>query len=450
MFCENLNCTTVFLLGIVMSGIKTVTVTVTSNEIENNVWKLNRSIDMKGGYIVTLQNTTASAGFVQLYTGQIVDGNDFTIKCNDQNGGRVLNSLHPSTSDGASITLRGQWKLNFGQYIMEGSELSIREYEDVTYTIQNAISNSSGVLYSALKNGNHIKDSVINMNCALSSYAVVERTDGVLTKYEIVDFPEFVIMDRLTFENLNARLTVNKGSVVLTEGEYMNSSGQLLVSGWKNTIECTVSSTSKEIIITSNVAADSHSNIYIPSQVVEGTYDPSEKTIILKFVNSAQYLVGNPFLFKYKYRNTEYNINEVSIGGVYTCLYGDWVIEDQHTAYYKKGENTITLTATSVSDSGLRAFFDNRNKIVPNYECITNGYEVTLNRENFVVDYNMTFQNVEYDDHVYVNRPLTYKFDNLKVNSGKTLNVLESSIVVEGNLEVEEGATVKCKNLIIN
>lgn len=429
-----------------MSGIKTVTVTVTNDEIENNVWKLNRSIDMKGGYVVTLENTANRVDSVHLYDGQMVDGNDFTIKCHDLNSNRVYNYLYPSSR----ITLRGQWKLDEYdiRYAMEGSELAIHNYRDVTYTIQNAISNSSGVLYSALKNGNHVKDSVINMNCALSSYAVVERTDGVLTKYEIVDFPEFVTMDKLTFENLYVRLTVNKGSVVLTEGEYMNSSGQLLVSGWKNTIECSVSSTSSEIIITSNVAADLHFNIYIPSQVVTGTYDPSEKTIILKFVNSAQFLVGNPFLFKYKYRNTEYNINEISIGGVYTCLYGDWVIESKNTAYYKEGEKTITLTATSGPD--LRVFFDNRNNIVPNYECTTNGYEVTLNRENFVVDYNMTFQNVEYDDHVYVNRPLTYKFRNLKVNNGKTLNVLESTIVVEGNLEVEEGATVKCKNLIIN
>ena len=135
---------------------------------------------------------------------------------------------------------------------------------------------------------------------------------------------------------------------------------------------------------------------------------------------------------------------------MYNCLYGDWIITGKLTACYKKGDDTITLTATSGPNQGIRTFFDNRRNIVPTYECTTNGYEVTLNRENFVVDYNMTFQNVEYDDHVYVDRPLTYKFDNLKVNSGKTLNVLESTIVVKGNLEVEEGATVKCKNLIIN
>lgn len=437
-----------------MSGIIEQDVTNFTIDGENN-WILGQAINMKGGYITNLEKEDVLvSGNVYLYEGQVVDGTDFSVVLKNNNTSEFKMIFYSNDL----ITIRGQWtKIDSGVYFMSNS-IDDSNYmfiycKDDKSSIVNTITDQNKVLYSVLwytRNGiNHIRASFINTDCELSKYAIKGYNSGILSSYEKIDLPEFVIMDKMTFQNSSATLTIKKGSVILTEGEYF-SNNRLQVSGWYASVAGLIASKPGSDVIISYYGNATEIE-FTPTQVDGSVF--GEKYILN--INGPTALKGNPFNIKYHYTLPLQGDKYVNIDSIQTSsvryVYGNWHYTDsnsQHEVYYEQDGKQIKMVN---NQANIVIEFDNGHNVVPYYECSgDSNLEVTMVRDDFVVYQNMTFRNVEYTNNVYIDRPFTYMFRNLKVKTNCTLDVLESSIVVEGNLEVEEGATVKCKNLIIN
>lgn len=431
-------------------------IAVDNFHVDNHDWYLDDIINMKSGYIITLKNEEEDyVRNVFTFTGQVVDGTSFSMIIYYKNNMSSDISYFRSKN---YIILRGQWEKDLDKVY------SMKKYIDNEYDwhvtrifasneleILNTITDSDEVVYSVLwyrKNSiGHIRESVINTDCTLSKYAITEYSrDGILILYETRDLPKYVIMDKLTFQNNDCTLFVKAGSVVLTEGKYFrddDSADFLCVNGYNVTF--TITELSYHLLqIEENLNV-----VEFYPMIVNVTENANTLN-----VRGAIALEGNPFDIILETNGINRYLERIN-GESLRSVYGNWKHEEPSTipnanaiVSYTLGEKKIYVYK---SEGEIKIDFYNEGEAVPHYECTaTKDLVVTMVRDDFVVSKNLTFRRVEYKPHVYVEKPFTYVFRNLTVTNPYTLDVLDSTIVVNGSFIVEEGATVKCKNLIIN
>ena len=430
-----------------MSGVKEVLINNFYID-DNNDLHLNEVISFESGYkiIITKETQFNMPRSIYLAPNQKLDGSDFTVVVENIEGKmQVYNSFK---KDG-KVILRGQWIENtFYSYYYMGN---IGITKEGNFSFHKCISDSNGVVYSALydKDTNHIVPCEVDIiNTKLVKYAVTEYDEnGILKSYKTYDLPEFVVMGKLELPPEDSvKITVECGSVVLTEGDYFldnNSANFLRVNGWNVTF--VITELPYHLL---EIEEDLDIVEFYPM-----TINVTENANTLD-VRGATVLKGNPFDIILKTNNINRYLERIN-GESLEYVYGNWKHEEPNTVPNANAVVSYTIGDKKIyaykSEGEIKINFDNTGKAVPHYECTaTKDLVVTMVRDDFVVSENLTFRRVEYKPHVYVEKPFTYVFRNLTVTNQCTLDVLDSTIVVEGSFNVEEGATVKCKNLIIN
>lgn len=425
---------------------KTNIIEITDNDFTYD--STSKKISLKNIYYLTggtLLKITSSTAYsyetmVYLKSGSSIDGCDWKIAIT--NGTDTYNLL--TCHHASSIIIYGDWK-DGGHYQFGYRNVA---KDSSTVTIIKRISTDNGTLYSPFWNYGSIKECTVASNCTLNSYPDCKYINSNIAQYDYIvyDLPEFTPIERLNFSNNSVELTVTAGSVVLTEGNYFrddNSADFLSVNGYNVTFAIT--ETSFHLLQTEEGL-----------DVVEFypmTIEVTENANTLN-VRRATVLKGNPFNIILETGDINRYLERIN-GESLECVYGNWKHEEPDTVLDADAVVSYTIGDKKIyaykSEGEIKIDFDNDNYKVPHYECTaTKDLVVTMVRDDFVVSKNLTFRRVEYKPHVYVEKPFTYVFRNLTVTNQCTLDVLDSTIMVEGSFTVEEGATVKCKNLIIN
>lgn len=354
------------------------------------------------------------------------------------------------------------WKNSGDGYYTMSDFNKIKSLGGVTYNLFPQITYNN-TIYSTLwyteSETNHILPFTIAKNESITKYFKVNRgTDGKLTECQSEELPEFVIMDEVTLKyNTDPVISIKAGSVVLTKGDYFrndSSTDFLRVNGWYKEYALDIDNSLAKLIGILN------NTVWFNTHV----FEVDNTNINSLNIRNATTLKGDPFTFQLQTTSTGPWYFTYIEGEFFNEVYGNWrkaTLDELSSlpnalsavCYDKKDENNniITIYAYTSETDEIKIKFDNAGEAVPHYECTaTKDLVVTMVRDDFVVSENLTFRRVEYKPHVYVERPFTYVFRNLTVTNRSTLDVLESTIVVNGSFTVEEGATVKCKNLIIN
>lgn len=315
-----------------MSGVKEVLINNFYID-DNNDLHLNEVISFESGYkiIITKETQFNMPRSIYLAPNQKLDGSDFTVVvANIEGEMQVYNSFRKDDK----VILRGQWIENtFSSYYYMGN---IRITKEGTFSFHKCISDSDGVVYSALYNRdtNHIVPCEVDIiNTKLIKYAVTEYdNNGILTSYKTYDLPDFVVMEKLEFPPEDSvKLTVECGSVVLTKGDYFrddNSANFLRVNGWYTVYEY-IEDESSNVISVRNV---DESNIQGTFEINTVTVNVSDRAMNLGrlYVSStnsdtdAKFVKGNPFDIILKNGNTTGYLKEIEVVEVIT-VYGNWI-----------------------------------------------------------------------------------------------------------------------------